>query len=401
MSYARFLLDGQTAIIDDYLEVRPEAADALRRLSASGRVSLGPWMVQMDEFMVSGETIVRDLQFGLEQAARVRRRDADRVPARHLRAHRADAAAAAARRHRRTRSRGAASPRPSTRPASAGSRPTARQVRCEYLYGSYSNGRDIPEDAKGLVLRAADYEQELGDVRLADMLLMNGTDHQMPQPWLGRVVAEANAHAGRLPLRGDVARRSTCHGSRPRTCRRSPASCARARARTCSWASRRTASTCTRRARRPSARSSGRPNRCARCSCPRRAVPAVVPRRRVAEPRAEQRPRLVVRVQPRRSRRPRARPLPGSAPDRRRARARRVARARERGRRAGRLDRGREPDAHASAVEHRRGHRPGFGSVPLRRPRRHRAPDPGDRRARAARATTRWSPARRCGGCST
>src|ERR671930_332683 len=24
------------------------------------------------------------------------------------------------------------------------------------------------------------------------MLLMNGTDHQMPQPWLGRVVAEAN-----------------------------------------------------------------------------------------------------------------------------------------------------------------------------------------------------------------
>ena len=25
------------------------------------------------------------------------------------------------------------------------------------------------------------------------MLLMNGTDHQMPQPWLGRVVAEANA----------------------------------------------------------------------------------------------------------------------------------------------------------------------------------------------------------------
>ena len=22
---------------------------------------------------------------------------------------------------------------------------------------------------------------------------MNGTDHQMPQPWLGRVVAEANA----------------------------------------------------------------------------------------------------------------------------------------------------------------------------------------------------------------
>ncbi len=26
LSYARFLLDGQTAVLDDYLEVRPEAA---------------------------------------------------------------------------------------------------------------------------------------------------------------------------------------------------------------------------------------------------------------------------------------------------------------------------------------------------------------------------------------
>src|SRR4249920_1706933 len=44
-SYARFLLDGQTVVIDDYLEIRPEAAAALRRLAASGRISVGPWMV--------------------------------------------------------------------------------------------------------------------------------------------------------------------------------------------------------------------------------------------------------------------------------------------------------------------------------------------------------------------
>jgi alpha-mannosidase len=71
--------------------------------------------------------------------------------------------------------------------------PDGSRVRTEYLYGSYSNGRDLPQDAKGLVLRAVDYEQELGPARIGDMLLMNGTDHQMPQPWLGRVVAEANA----------------------------------------------------------------------------------------------------------------------------------------------------------------------------------------------------------------
>src|SRR5688500_357069 len=68
-SYARFLLDGQTAILDDSLEVRAEAEAAWGRLCAAGRGDVGPWMVQMDEFIVSGETIVRDLQMGFLQAA--------------------------------------------------------------------------------------------------------------------------------------------------------------------------------------------------------------------------------------------------------------------------------------------------------------------------------------------
>src|SRR3954470_19227144 len=71
LSYARFLLDGQTIIVDDYLEVRPEALPALQRLSASGRISVGPWMVLMDEFMVSGETIVRDLQLGIARGTQL------------------------------------------------------------------------------------------------------------------------------------------------------------------------------------------------------------------------------------------------------------------------------------------------------------------------------------------
>ena len=82
--------------------------------------------------------------------------------------------------------------------------PDASRVRAEYLYGSYSNGRDIPDDAKRLVGRARDYEAELGTVRIGDMLLMNGTDHQMPQPWLGRVVA---AGIATLDLRIDHLKR--------------------------------------------------------------------------------------------------------------------------------------------------------------------------------------------------
>lgn len=41
-SYAHFMLDGQMAVIDDYLAVRPDAEATLRRLAASGRLSAGP-----------------------------------------------------------------------------------------------------------------------------------------------------------------------------------------------------------------------------------------------------------------------------------------------------------------------------------------------------------------------
>src|SRR3974377_812976 len=58
-SYEHFLLDGQMAVVDDYLEVRPENEDRLRRLAASGRLSMGPWYILMEEVLASGGTAVR------------------------------------------------------------------------------------------------------------------------------------------------------------------------------------------------------------------------------------------------------------------------------------------------------------------------------------------------------
>jgi alpha-mannosidase len=66
--YPHFHLDGQTALIDDYLELRPEREPQLRRHAESGRVSFGPWLTLVDEFLVSGETILRDLELGLTRA---------------------------------------------------------------------------------------------------------------------------------------------------------------------------------------------------------------------------------------------------------------------------------------------------------------------------------------------
>ena len=63
--FPHFHLDGQTALIDDYLEVRPEREPDIRRLAADGRISVGPWFTQMDEFLTSGEAHIRNLERGL------------------------------------------------------------------------------------------------------------------------------------------------------------------------------------------------------------------------------------------------------------------------------------------------------------------------------------------------
>ena len=67
----RFTMDGQMAAIDDYLEIRPEAARRVRALVEAGQLAIGPWQILSDEFLVSGETLVRNLARGLARAARL------------------------------------------------------------------------------------------------------------------------------------------------------------------------------------------------------------------------------------------------------------------------------------------------------------------------------------------
>ena len=192
-SYARFLLDGQTAVLDDYLEIRPEAEPVLRRLAATKRLDIGPWMVLMDEFMVSGETIVRDLQMGLERASEFGgAMEVGYLPDMFGHVAQMPQILRLAGLDHAVVWRGV--PSAIDRNGFWWEAPDGSRVRAEYLWGSYSNGRDIPDDAKQLVLRARGYRQELGEAMVpgGGLLLMNGTDHQLPQPWLGRVVAEAN-----------------------------------------------------------------------------------------------------------------------------------------------------------------------------------------------------------------
>jgi mannosylglycerate hydrolase len=63
-SFRVFMLDGQMSVLEDYLEVRPDRAAELHELCRSGRVQVGPWFVLADEFLVSPESLIRNLQLG-------------------------------------------------------------------------------------------------------------------------------------------------------------------------------------------------------------------------------------------------------------------------------------------------------------------------------------------------
>jgi len=191
-SYAHFMLDGQMAVVDDYLAVRPEAEPRLRALATSGRVSMGPWYALPDEFLVSGETLVRNLQHGLSVAARFGgAMEVGYLP---------DMFGHVAQMPQILRQLGfehavvwRGVPGSMDRSGFWWSSPDGSTVRAEYLPVGYGNGALVPDDAKALVRRIDEFAEEQGDLLLGPILWMNGTDHLLPQPWLGRVVAEANA----------------------------------------------------------------------------------------------------------------------------------------------------------------------------------------------------------------
>ncbi|NUO79280.1 hypothetical protein HUU05_04320 [candidate division KSB1 bacterium] len=67
--YRYFVFDGQTLVLEDYLQIRPENRERLKNLIQGGRLEIGPWYVLPDEFLASGEALVRNLLHGHQTGA--------------------------------------------------------------------------------------------------------------------------------------------------------------------------------------------------------------------------------------------------------------------------------------------------------------------------------------------
>jgi len=65
--YRHFTLDGQVLVLKDYLEIRPERREQIKQMVQAGRLLIGPWYSQPNEFMASGEALIRNLMLGYRE----------------------------------------------------------------------------------------------------------------------------------------------------------------------------------------------------------------------------------------------------------------------------------------------------------------------------------------------
>ncbi|GMQ57547.1 mannosylglycerate hydrolase [Vallitalea sediminicola] len=63
-----FLLDAQVSIIDDYIKYYPEDEELIKELVSTERLIIGPWYTQSDLMVIGGESIVRNLYYGMNRA---------------------------------------------------------------------------------------------------------------------------------------------------------------------------------------------------------------------------------------------------------------------------------------------------------------------------------------------
>ncbi|HEL1640140.1 TPA: mannosylglycerate hydrolase [Streptococcus suis] len=63
--YDTYTLDGQASLLDDYLAWCPEDRDVIKELVQEGKLIIGPWYTQTDQMVISGESIVRNMLYGM------------------------------------------------------------------------------------------------------------------------------------------------------------------------------------------------------------------------------------------------------------------------------------------------------------------------------------------------
>lgn len=65
--YRSFLCDGQLTLVTDYLEIRSEMRDTVKKYVGEGRLEIGPWFTLPDCAPIQGESVIRNIQYGTKK----------------------------------------------------------------------------------------------------------------------------------------------------------------------------------------------------------------------------------------------------------------------------------------------------------------------------------------------
>lgn len=198
-----YLLDGQAIVAEDYLAVRPDQRDRFAAAVTAGRLAIGPWYVQPDSLLPSGESHVRNLLEG--------RRVAEALGGCSRVAYAPDSFGHPARFPQIFTGfgldpfvywRGNGDEVDHLGPVYRWQAPDGSAVTAYVLVRGYFSAAGLPADPDRAAELLARGIAGFGPVDRAPIVLMNGVDHMYPQPHTSAVADALAARTGAAVSRG-------------------------------------------------------------------------------------------------------------------------------------------------------------------------------------------------------
>ena len=64
-----FMVDAQASLLDDYIKWMPQDKKRIEKLVKAKKLIIGPWYTQSDQLVISGESIVRNMYYGMKRCS--------------------------------------------------------------------------------------------------------------------------------------------------------------------------------------------------------------------------------------------------------------------------------------------------------------------------------------------
>lgn len=198
-AFRAFHLDAQTIILEDYLAIRPQNSERLKKLIQDGRILIGPFYLLNDQWLVSGEAIIRNLLLGRAICADF---GVKPMPVGYV----ADNFG-----HNSQVPQILAGFGLDNAILGRGVTPQSVNGKCEFIWegadgtrvlthimaGWYNSAYNFQDDPEQAVSYARKVDQLLSSFASGtEMMGMDGCDHIFPKSWVPRMLAEANKHLG-------------------------------------------------------------------------------------------------------------------------------------------------------------------------------------------------------------